>query len=119
MLERQVIAASNIPAGKEIENTYGELGNAELVNKYGFALRQNPFSVVQLDKTAVVEAARQQAGKGMTERAFRRRKRFLEDERSAAAHVRDSRCPRSTATLQIFCSEVDIHIGQVTPLPPH
>ena len=56
---RQVIAASDIPAGKEIENTYGELGNADLVNKYGFALRQNPFSVVQLDKATVVEAARQ------------------------------------------------------------
>ncbi|KAK9789397.1 hypothetical protein WJX73_003152 [Symbiochloris irregularis] len=76
----EVIAASDIPAGKEIENTYGELGNADLVNKYGFALRHNPFSVVQLDKATVVEAARQHMGKGMTERGFRRRKRFLEDE---------------------------------------
>lgn len=89
---RQVIAASDIPAGKEIENTYGELGNADLVNKYGFALLQNPFSVVQLDKAAVVEAAVHQLGNSMTERARRRRRRFLEDQRSAAIRAGDSTC---------------------------
>jgi SET domain-containing protein 6 len=36
---------------------YGELGNAELVKKYGFALRQNPFTTVQLDKPALLAAA--------------------------------------------------------------
>ena len=35
----QIVAASNIAAGAEVHNTYGELGNAELVYKYGFALR--------------------------------------------------------------------------------
>lgn len=37
-------------------NTYGELGNAELVKKYGFALRDNPFTVVTLNKRSVVNA---------------------------------------------------------------
>lgn len=43
-------------SGKEIHNTYGELGNAELLKKYGFALRQNPFTAVTLDKGDVIGA---------------------------------------------------------------
>ena len=77
----QVIAASDVPAGAEILNTYGELGNAELVIKYGFALLCNPFNSVQLDKQQVVDGALQHAQPRLTERSFRRRKRFLEDER--------------------------------------
>lgn len=34
----EIVAASPVPAGAEVHNTYGEHGNAELVNKYGFAL---------------------------------------------------------------------------------
>ncbi|EFN55406.1 hypothetical protein CHLNCDRAFT_134525 [Chlorella variabilis] len=54
----QIVAASAVPAGAEVHNTYGELGNAELVKKYGFALRYNPFTAVQLDKAALLAAAR-------------------------------------------------------------
>lgn len=40
----QIVAASGIAAGAEVHNTYGELPNAELVHKYGFALPMgNPF----------------------------------------------------------------------------
>ena len=42
-----------VPPGCEVHNTYGEHGNAELVAKYGFALRQNPFTAVALDKGKV------------------------------------------------------------------
>lgn len=51
----------------------GELGNAELVSKYGFALRQNPFTVVSLDKAALLAGAEAWLG----QRAARRRARFL------------------------------------------
>ena len=34
----EIVAASAVAAGHEVHNTYGEHGNAELVNKYGFAL---------------------------------------------------------------------------------
>lgn len=54
----QIVAASNIPcAGQEIHNTYGELSNVDLVKKYGFAIRDNPFATVVLDKSIVVEMA--------------------------------------------------------------
>lgn len=55
----QIVAASDVEAGKEIHNTYGELGNAELVKKYGFALRENPFTAVELDKSSLLEACRE------------------------------------------------------------
>jgi SET domain-containing protein 6 len=51
-----VVAPSAVAAGAEVHNTYGELGNAALVHKYGFALRDNPFTAVTLDKGAVVAA---------------------------------------------------------------
>ncbi|BDA50036.1 probable N-lysine methyltransferase SETD6 at N-terminal half [Coccomyxa sp. Obi] len=72
----EIIAASPVQKGHEVHNTYGELGNAELVVKYGFALRNNPFDVVLLDKAAVVEEARRMLG----DRACRQRCRFLSRE---------------------------------------
>lgn len=71
------MAASPVPKGAEVHNTYGELGNAELVNKYGFALRKNPFSAVLLDKAAVLQAAESIMG----QRSMRSRSRFLRRER--------------------------------------
>jgi SET domain-containing protein 6 len=56
----RVVAAAPVAAGDEVHNTYGQLGNAELAGKYGFALRENPYTVVSLDKGAVVEACRAQ-----------------------------------------------------------
>lgn len=35
----RIVAASDVPAGREVHNTYGELGNVDLVRKYGFCLR--------------------------------------------------------------------------------
>ena len=52
----KIIAASPLERGKEIFNTYGELGNAELVKKYGFCVPENPFTFVSLDKIHVFSA---------------------------------------------------------------
>jgi hypothetical protein len=71
------MAASSLPRGSEVHNTYGELGNADLLTKYGFALRQNPFSAVVLSKTSVLRAAEKLIG----ERELRLRTRMLRKER--------------------------------------
>ena len=59
----QIIAACPLAAGCEVHNTYGELGNAELVSKYGFTLRSNPFASVQLSKDSLVGCAEALLGK--------------------------------------------------------
>ncbi|GLC60363.1 hypothetical protein PLESTB_001604200 [Pleodorina starrii] len=58
-----IVAAQPLAAGAEVFNTYGEHGNDELVNKYGFALPCNPFDEVTLDKGAVVAAAQAELGR--------------------------------------------------------
>ena len=73
----QIVAASDVPKGAEIHNTYGELGNADLVSKYGFALSDNPFSAVILDKASLLQAAEEILGV----REMRLRSRFLRKER--------------------------------------
>ena len=73
----QIVAASKVPKGDEVHNTYGELGNVDLVSKYGFALDDNPFSVVVLDKGLVLQAAERMMGM----REMRLRCRFLRKER--------------------------------------
>lgn len=45
----RIVAASPVSAGSEVHNTYGELGNRDLVEKYGFALRENPHTSVALE----------------------------------------------------------------------
>ncbi len=52
----KIIAASSVERGKEMFNTYGELGNAELVKKYGFCVPENPFTFVTLDKNQIFSA---------------------------------------------------------------
>jgi len=69
----QIVAATAVAAGREVHNTYGELGNAELVSKYGFALPGNPFDAMRVDKAALVAAAAAELGP----RACRARARFL------------------------------------------
>jgi hypothetical protein len=91
----QIVAATAVAAGREVHNTYGELGNAELVAKYGFALPGNPFDAVRVDKAALVAAAIAELGP----RACRARARFL------ALH----RCPRTALTGR-FC-----HAGGLFP----
>lgn len=49
----KIVAASDVEEGKEVHNTYGELSNAELLYKYGFCLRQNPFTTVTIDKKSI------------------------------------------------------------------
>ena len=75
----QIVAASEVLKGAEVHNTYGELGNVDLVSKYGFALDDNPFSVVVLDKGSVLQAAERIMGV----REMRLRCRFLRKERYA------------------------------------
>lgn len=41
-----IVAAQPLAGGTEVYNTYGEHSNAELVNKYGFALPYNAFDEV-------------------------------------------------------------------------
>ncbi|DBA84491.1 TPA: hypothetical protein ACH3X1_006110 [Trebouxia sp. C0004] len=54
----------------------GEHGNAELVNKYGFALADNPFDTVKLDKTSLVGIATKQMGNDVCQQ----RCTFLSDQ---------------------------------------
>lgn len=72
----EIVAASAVPAGTEVHNTYGEHGNAELVCKYGFALRENPFTAVTISKEEVLDAAKEEIGR----KEFKNRCRFLEQE---------------------------------------
>lgn len=72
------MAAQPLAGGQQIFNCYGELSNTELVLKYGFALRDNPFSMVELDKGVILRAAQQLHGA----KAFAKRRRFLLDHRS-------------------------------------
>ena len=107
----QILAATDIRAGAEIHNTYGEpcmpprillavawacckalhatrcrhicrrnscsaarageYGNAELLHKYGFVLRDNPFDVVTLDRQHVLNTA----GGSLVDRIPQRRQR--------------------------------------------
>lgn len=72
----EIVAASDLKSGQEILNTYGEHGNAELVNKYGFALPDNPFDAVKLDKTNLVGIATKQMGNDVCQQ----RCTFLSDQ---------------------------------------
>ena len=40
--ELRMVATKRVPAGAEVFNTYGPLGDAELLRRYGFTLRKNP-----------------------------------------------------------------------------
>ena len=86
----EIVAASDIPAGSEIYNTYGELGNSELVHKYGFCLPDNPFTVVCLDKLGVVELVEEwwREKKGKKGEVVERRIQLLRDETSILNSVR-------------------------------
>ncbi|KAL6074480.1 Ribosomal lysine N-methyltransferase 4 [Balamuthia mandrillaris] len=45
----------NVPARAEIFNTYGSLGNGELLRKYGFAEEHNPYDSVTIPMRLVLE----------------------------------------------------------------
>ncbi|GIL53585.1 hypothetical protein Vafri_9195, partial [Volvox africanus] len=69
-----IVAAQPLTKGAEVFNTYGEHGNSELVNKYGFALPYNPFNELLVDKGAVMAAVETVMG----HREAKKRARFLE-----------------------------------------
>ena len=73
----QIVASQPLKAGTEVFNCYGELSNTELLLKYGFALRGNPFSSVELDKAGLVAAAIETLGA----KAAGARRRFLKEHR--------------------------------------
>ena len=79
----QIVAAQPLCGGQEIYNCYGELSNCELLLKYGFALPDNPFSAVELDKTIIQDAARSAHGV----KKFGTRRQFLVDHRCARRSV--------------------------------
>ena len=60
VLEMELVA--NVGANEEIWNTYGELGNAALLCKYGFAELGNPHDTVTLPASMVHTAARRVIG---------------------------------------------------------
>ena len=80
-----MVAAQPLVAGAEVFNCYGELSNAELLIKYGFALRGNPFSSVELEKAELLGAAADSLGTD----AMRARLTFMEEHRCALC---DQRC---------------------------
>lgn len=45
-----IVAVKNIPANKEVYNSYGELSNGVLLSRYGFALWDNEHETVSLGK---------------------------------------------------------------------
>lgn len=51
----QMRAIKDIAEGEQIYNTYGDLCNADLLRKYGFADDKNEFDIVELDGKLVVE----------------------------------------------------------------
>lgn len=71
------MAACPLAQGQEILNTFGELGNSELVSKYGFALPNNPFSNVHLRKNDLLSESR----KILVEEQYQDRISYLEDQR--------------------------------------
>ena len=77
----QIIAACPLVAGQEVFNTFGELGNVELCCKYGFCLRDNPFSSVRLAKPSLIGQLRSEA-------EGKKRCQYLEEQRSDAQHLR-------------------------------
>lgn len=55
--ELKMLAVKDISAGEQLYNTYGDLGNAELLFKYGFVDDPNPFSNVEFGIGEFVEWA--------------------------------------------------------------
>eukprot|EP00798_Chlamydomonas_sp_ICE-L_P009048 gene9048-16171_t len=65
-----IVAASSLVKGAEVHNTYGEHGNAELVKKYGFALRRNPFNELSVSKEDILKTSEEAVGKKALSKRF-------------------------------------------------
>lgn len=51
----EMIMVKDVKAGLEVFNTYGSLGNAALLHRYGFTEPDNPYSIVNIDLELVLE----------------------------------------------------------------
>lgn len=56
----QMRAIKDIAEGEQIYNTYGDLCNADLLRKYGFADEKNEFDIAELDGKLVVDCCPEQ-----------------------------------------------------------
>ncbi|KAF3497479.1 hypothetical protein DY000_02056395 [Brassica cretica] len=51
----EMIMVKNVPAGAEVYNTYGLIGNAALLHRYGFTELNNLYNIVNIDLDLVTE----------------------------------------------------------------
>ncbi|KAL9164192.1 hypothetical protein ABFS82_06G089300 [Erythranthe guttata] len=51
----EMIMIKDVNAGSEVFNTYGSLGNAALLHRYGFTEPDNPFDILNIDLDIVVQ----------------------------------------------------------------
>ncbi|GFP89204.1 n-lysine methyltransferase setd6 [Phtheirospermum japonicum] len=51
----EMIIIKDVKAGTEVFNTYGPLGNAALLHRYGFTETDNPFDILNIDLDIVVQ----------------------------------------------------------------
>ncbi|KAI3458848.1 hypothetical protein Pfo_015511 [Paulownia fortunei] len=51
----EMIIIKDVKAGAEVFNTYGSLGNAALLHRYGFTEPDNPFDILNIDLDVVVQ----------------------------------------------------------------
>ncbi|KAF8102060.1 hypothetical protein N665_0201s0349 [Sinapis alba] len=51
----EMIMVKNVPAGAEVYNTYGLIGNAALLHRYGFTELDNLYNIVNIDLDLVTE----------------------------------------------------------------
>ncbi|XP_042963334.1 ribosomal lysine N-methyltransferase 3 [Carya illinoinensis] len=51
----EMVMVKDVEVGAEIFNTYGSLGNAALLHRYGFTEPNNPFDIVNIDLELVLQ----------------------------------------------------------------
>ncbi|KAK9673242.1 hypothetical protein RND81_12G155200 [Saponaria officinalis] len=51
----EMILVKDVEAGAEVFNTYGSMGNAALLHRYGFTELENPYDIVNIDMELVVK----------------------------------------------------------------
>ncbi|XP_042502444.1 N-lysine methyltransferase setd6 isoform X2 [Macadamia integrifolia] len=51
----EIIIVKAVEAGAEVFNTYGSMGNAALLHRYGFTEPDNPFDIVNIELDTVLE----------------------------------------------------------------
>ncbi|XP_068648406.1 uncharacterized protein [Aristolochia californica] len=51
----EMIIVREVEAGSEVFNTYGSMGNAALLHRYGFTEPDNPFDIVNIDLELIVQ----------------------------------------------------------------